>query len=506
MLHISSLSNVQARATDLWADMKGRLRGLRVYLVPVVVMLAIYVLGVSAILLANFNYVDDMVRAYAGTRGWQMSSRYLSNFISQFIHGSKFMSDVSPLPQLTACLILAVSSVIVLHLITGRTKFTVWEYAAVVPLGLSPYMLECLSFKFDSPYMAISVLGSVAPLLCFRRPRWLVLASALGTVVFCTTYQAASGILPMLTVVLALQQWLEGSDRRGVFCSIAAAAAGYLIGLLIFKFFIMHPPEGLSYASSDLLPLSQLVPGATHTLKAYFTKILTGLDKKWLVMIGLLGIGFIWAAVQRASGNKLLAAVLAAVAVVFLLPLSFGLYSVLVKVPTRPRTMYGFGAFIAFVAVSAVSVKRTLPAKFVCFALSWCFFVFAFTYGNALFAQKTYTEFRIEEAIDSIKATDSDLFSEEHQTYLQMKGNIGFAPVIRRTVDRFPVLKQLVPSTFGDYSWMTYYGFARYYDLPTIAWTGEPEPDLSKFHLPLLDDTVYHTAYGNENFLLIELK
>lgn len=41
--------------------------------------------------------------------------------------------------------------------------------AAVVPLGLSPWFLECFSYKFDSPYMALSVLASVIPFIFGRR-------------------------------------------------------------------------------------------------------------------------------------------------------------------------------------------------------------------------------------------------------------------------------------------------------------------------------------------------
>lgn len=151
--------------TALAPRLRDRLAPYRPLLRPVCVMSGLYILGISAILRANFYYVDDIMRAYDGSMGWDAFSRYLSNFVSFFLHADSFLTDISPLPQLLACVLLGAASVTVLYVITGRMRFSVWEYAAVLPLGLSPYMLECLSFKYDAPYMAISILASVAPLL-----------------------------------------------------------------------------------------------------------------------------------------------------------------------------------------------------------------------------------------------------------------------------------------------------------------------------------------------------
>lgn len=148
--------------------LRGRLTPYKPLLRPVCIMSGVYILGISAILRANINFSDDIGRVFEGYQAWEAFSRYLSNFLSGIIHADSFLSDISPLTQLIACVLLAAASVTVLYLITGRTRFSVWEYAAVLPLGLSPYMLECLSYKYDAPYMALSVLFSVLPLLAAR--------------------------------------------------------------------------------------------------------------------------------------------------------------------------------------------------------------------------------------------------------------------------------------------------------------------------------------------------
>ncbi len=478
----------------------------RKYLIPLGIMSAIYLFGISAILRANFIYIDDFQRIYGGWSGWDACSRYLSNFIATILHADPFLSDVSPLPQVFACILLAAASVCVLRLVTGRSRFTFWEYAAVIPLGLNPYMLECLSFRYDAPYMALSVLASVAPLLAMESRWWVLsLSTALGALVMCNTYQAASGILPMLTVLLAFVMWQRGRSWREILRFVASAAAGYCAGMLFYKFFIMGPPQ-VDYASADLPSADAFFPTVINNYKTFYSRILSDFDRKWLILIALSGAAFLWTALWDCRRSRIKSLLLAAAVMVLLAALTFGVYPFMSWPLIRPRTMYGLGATLAFLAVYTAASRKMPPVKVVCLALSWCFFVFTFTYGNALYVQKTYTEFRVEEVIDGLKATDSDLFTSSDTVMLDMNGSIGYAPALRATVDQFPMLRRLVPATLDEYAWMSQYSFATYYGLPPMTWTTGTDVDLSTFGLPLLDDTLYHTIYGNDHFLLIELK
>ena len=469
-------------------------------------MSAVYLFGISAILRANFIYIDDFQRVYGGGAGWNMASRYLSNYVAAILHADTFLSDVSPLPQAAACVFLAMASVCVLRLVTGRSRFTFWEYAAVVPLGLCPYMLECLSFRYDAPYMALSVLASVAPLLAMGSRWWvLALSAALGTLAMCNTYQAASGILPMFTAVLAFVQWQRGRSWREILRFVGSAAAGYCAGMLIYKFFIMSPPQ-LDYVSADLPLGSAFLPTVIGNYKNFYSCVLADFDPKWLALIGLLGAAFLWTALRDCDRSRIQSLLLAAAVIVLLAALAFGVYPLMSKTLVRARTMYGLGAALAFPAVYVAASRKTPPVKVICLALSWCFFVFSFTYGNALYAQKTYTEFRMEEVIDGLKATDSSLFTSPDTVLLDINGSIGYAPALRNTVDRFPMLRRLVPPTLDEYTWINYYSLVTYYGLPKMNWSADDSLDLAKFNLPLLDDTLFHTIYGNEHFLLIELK
>lgn len=228
------------------------------------ILFAVSVVGISAILRANFYYMDDSPRAALGYKQWDYFSRYLSTALATLVHGGDYLVDAAPLPQMLAMLIMAVSGILMGYIFCERTTFSGWELAVLSILGLNPYFLGCVSFRFDAPYMAFSVLAAVVPLLYRNRnAAAYLLVSGLGILAVCTSYQAAAGIFPMLVVALALRMWNRGESIReaGLFC--LKSAAGYALGLLFFKLAIMIPADtnyvgnALPSAGGDDSPLHE---------------------------------------------------------------------------------------------------------------------------------------------------------------------------------------------------------------------------------------------------------
>lgn len=136
---------------------------------PVLEISIIYFIALLSLFRANFNYIDDLGRVAQGYRNWINWSRFISQELSVLINTQKILTDISPLTQLIAILIIALAGVIIIYTFTGKKTVQLSMIAAVVPLGLSPWFLECFSYKFDSPYMALSVLASVIPFIFGRR-------------------------------------------------------------------------------------------------------------------------------------------------------------------------------------------------------------------------------------------------------------------------------------------------------------------------------------------------
>jgi len=465
------------------------------------ILAGIYTLGISAILRANFNYIDDMGRVAGGYRNWKNFSRFLSEALSPFIHMDSYLTDVSPLPQLIAVLLLTFSGIILLYIVYERNCFSIWELIALVPLGLNPYFLECISYKYDSPYMALSVLGGILPFLYRKKSAITYIgASVIGTVAVCTSYQAAAGIYPMITIVLMLQMWSNKDTFRKTVGFCLRSVTGYGLGIAFFKVIIMVPVE--TYVSNSLIGIRELVPGIFNNLKKYYTLVKSDFKTFWLVLVVVLAIGFVWTEVYLSGQNKYLSVVVSTVSLLFMGLLCFGMYPALSAPLFSPRAMYGFGIFIAILEVNIVGRQGKFIFRISALAVSWMFFVFTFTYGNALYTQKEYTDFRIQTVMEDFN--DIDVFHSGQTVTVQISGTIGQSPILKNMPQDYQILNRLVPITFREKWWWGQCGFYQYYALKNVI--ADSSVDLTTYELPVLEDKMYHTIKGKDNYILVELK
>lgn len=464
-------------------------------------MAVIFFVGISAILRANFNYIDDMGRVAQGYRGWENFSRFVSNALSTMIHMDNYITDISPLTQLIAVLILALAGIILLYVVYERRAFSVWELIALIPLGLNPYFLECISYKFDAPFMALSILAAIAPLLLRESSVWkYILAVIIGNILVCSSYQAASGIFPMVVILISLRMWFKNKPLKEIFRFILNSVVGFGIALAFFRQVIMIPTD--TYVSNVLPSMGELLPMIVTNFIKYFNLILTDYEVFWKWIMVLLMLAFSLSGLKLSKQRKLLTFALTVVAGIMMFFLCFGLYPALTAPLFEPRAMYGFGVFITLLCISTAENFQWTVMKMPAITVAWIFFVFAFTYGNALFVQKSYTDFRITQVISDLN--DMEAFLGDEVVTVQIAGNIGYSPIVERMSADCNILSRLVPVTFRE-SWdWGLFGFYNYYGLKNVK--RDSSVDLTSYDLPVIKDGMYHTIYGEGNYVLVKLK
>ena len=468
----------------------------------------IYCVSLIAILRANFDYIDDMGRVLTGSKGWSFYSRFVTDFLSTFIHADNYLSDISPLTQIMAALIMALAGAVSVEILADDDCSPFWGAVSMIPLALSPYFLQCFSYKYDSPYMAMSVLFSVAPVLVFikhtKKYRFCVytLSALAGTLLVCTTYQAASGIFPMLCIAYALKMWNEKVSISHIVKFVLCSVAGYLLALIVFRLFIVIPVD--FYASTDLVSVSSFIPSIFKNLTTYFGVILADFRSLWLLVIAVICVLFIFANIIKTKRSRLAAIFLSLTCLLLMAIVSFGAYLALSKPLFDPRGMYGFGAFIAFLSVSVVCINKPYIkySRYACAVLGWMFIVFAFTYGNALSQQKDYTEFRISQVVNSLNSLD--VMDNGKTKTIEISGTEGYAPAVEHQPSQYRMLRDLVPVLFSeDRSW-GYTMLLNNYGLSCLE--QHPEKDLAEMDLPVLVDNQLHTIKGDDENILIILK
>ena len=469
---------------------------------PTIILAVIYLLGISALLRANFYYIDDLARANEGYTQWEYYSRHLMVLSAFFMHADTYLTDISPLPQMITAVVMALAGTISVYAVTEKKAFSLWYLIAAVPMGLSPYFLECFSYKYDSAVMGLSVLLSVLPLLFARdSEKKYMLAAFLCTLGMCMSYQAAAGIYPVLVIVICFRRWLDGEPFGKICRFVLISAAGYLAGLLFFRLFIMTPVN--NHASSDLPAAGAFLPSVLRAYKKYLKYYLTDFKAEWHILIGILGICFLYASCRTAKRSRVLAGLLAFPVLAAVAALCLGVYPFLAGPTFYPRSMYGIGCAIAFLTMFVFSrLPKLVPAKIAGFLLSWAFFSFAFTYGNALYVQSQYTDYRIQITIDDL--LDSGILEEPGQKSLRISGSIGYAPMIRHMPQDYQVLNRLVPVNFQDSEeyWGTY-GFMNYYGLPGIR--AVSKGDYWDMGLPVIATSPFHTIYSDGEYIWLNL-
>lgn len=471
------------------------------YRVPFFIISVLLLFFMNSIFKANFKYIDDIGRTAHGYRGWSNFSRYLSSFLSIFLHSDTYLTDISPLPQVLAIFIMSLTSIILFHLFSNGKKFTFYNIIAMIPLTINPYFLECLSYKYDAPYMALSILASTVPFLFYKKNKLLFsITSFLGLLTMCLTYQASSGIYLLLIIFYALFLYKENTKIKKIISFITQSILLYLASLLIYKIFFMQTVT--DYVSNTLFPFLKLPAGFFENLQTYYQLLIKDFKTGWLILIAILFIGFLIFSTITSKRNKFTTFLLTGFSLVFGLMLSFGIYPAFTNPLFSPRAMYGFGFLLTLILLQISNWDRFYILKIVSLMLCWCFITFAFTYGNALSEQKEYTKYRMYLVTNDLN--NLEIMNNNQIKQIKIIGNIGKSPVIQNMPQDYQILNRLIPSTFGGGDvWSSAYFFS-YLNIKNI--TISKDDSLLALDLPIIKDTMYHEIRGDDTHIIITLK
>ena len=478
----------------------------------IITLTVVYLIALLPLFRANFNYRDDGGRVLQGFDDWDNFGRWTTNSLSHIIHADTYIRDISPLPQIIAVLIMVAASIVFLKVVRGQKKLSILDAVCVIPLGLFPYFLCCFSYKFDAPYMALSVLVSIVPLAFRKRSMAYCISVFIGTLLMCTTYQASAGILPMAVVFLAFLDWTNGEKAGKIVRFCLFSFISYIIGMLFFFVFIPHGGDGYVTEKVSFSALS--IKHIFENFVTYFSTVKSDIRIKWFAVIAIISVMFFVRNTMKTKRKWYWTLIACGIVYSIMLLLSFGVYPLLDEPFLMPRGMYGFCTFIALICLGATpaveKAEKKLSAKKVTQAvswigivtLSWLCVVFSCTYGNALSAQKDYDDFRIAEVADEL--SELPALNDGKPTSIQIIGNAGYAAGIKNLPsDR--LLLRLVPPPFGGENGWSSIKLISYVGLPDLHYSEElSKEDYKKWDIA--HENCYHTIYNSGDKVVIELK
>ncbi len=468
---------------------------------PFLWLCLLYVLAILALLRANFSYVDDMGRAVMGDHGWLDWSRYVTMVLSGLVQPTPKLTDISPLPQLLAAALMSLAGLVVIYCFTQKKEIS-WPFLlAALPMGLSPWFLQCFSYKFDAPYMAMAVLSSVLPFVWWKKDeKKFYIASFLCLLVMTMTYQAASGIFIIETLFLSYLSWLRGGKGKAILLWVIRAAIIYAAALLTFKLFFLRPPI-MNYASTELVPLVEMPHAFLKNAAAYLQTAWK--DLNFVAQILVIAVVPFWLLCARRFTKRNWMITLL-VSVVFLLAtvvLSYGPYLVLEKTFLHPRGLLGMGVWFSFVLTALLSMSGGKGmSKWLAVLVAWQLMAGAASYGDALADQKRYTDFRVQLVVQDLNKLH---LTGNNEIKYHILGDIGKSALVRNTEREYPAVKRLLLPTFsGADVWSMFY-FYFYHDLGGHA-EGRVNPQ-NYIHLPVVLENRYHKIQTDGEDVLIVL-
>ncbi len=462
---------------------------------------AIYLIGLYPMLRANVYYKDDMVRAITGGQYWSNYSRWISMKLSFLVHSGLPLTDISPITQLLSIFIMGFAGVVIIYVFCDKHKITIWHLLAVVPMTFSPYFLECISYKYDAPYMALSVLACVFPFLYVEKNDFTFAAiSFLGILTMCCTYQSSSGIYALMAVFLLFHKWVKGCELRNVLKKLVMSFAVFSSALLFYKIFLLTPLKA-GYVDPNVSKSVKILSIFTKNVVAYFSHLKSDTIICWQVLVLMLVIAYVISLTISSERNKILTVIIGILVVSVASVASYGIFLILNKPLFAPRGMYGIGILVTIISVNALSlIDKNILAKILCFVLSWCLFIFVCTYGNALFQQQHYQNLRTALLLQDLNHIP---LSKPSQA-LQIQGSIGYAPVVKLMMKKYPVLNRLIVPLGSMYGSEHY--IYNHLNLPEFKMTFKRQQDFKKFKLKPIIQTRYHTIKSDGKHVLVVLR
>ncbi len=411
-------------------------------------LLALYCLGIFSLLLANRLYIDDIGRALYGYAGWFTSARPVAELFSYLFYMGGITLDASPFSQILGVAFLAGTAFCLC--LALRAPLTPGTLLAALPVGLSPYGLENLSYRFDSAQMCLALLLAVLP-YCFLRRNRKTFFIASVVCLFCS----ASIYQPALSAYLAVgcySMLLHTVSRKRdtelvrVFFRLALPfCLAMVLTAAQTPFWLGRTLSPYIHHVSAMPSLAELPAGIIANCRIYMKILLadwSGNPLGWLLAVLVVCFAAFLVGRWRRRRSAVRFVVLCLLFVCFLLTPA-GLVAVLPHPVWAPRAFCGFGTALALMlfALRGAARGKTARRLFGVLSVLLCLqlIIFAQAYGNVLTAQERWERTRIAFLAEGI----TRFIAETDGTEVIFKNSVGLSPLAEAPVRQYPLLAHL---------------------------------------------------------------
>lgn len=419
-------------------------------------VLGFYVIAITAIGLVNFPYIDDVGRQLQGQTffGWHYG-RWGSEYLSWLVQGSQHLTDMGLVTHFLTAIVLTISSLLLLYVLESDFKWL--PTISSIFLGLNPWFLQCVSFRFDSPYMAMSILFSLIPFLWWKVNKNLFyFMSIISIFLMCNTYQLSSGIFIVVFLGLLLLDFTQNGKFWQLLKISILTAVSYALGIIIFEIEtkIFNPAMTDRGATVELAKLDNIFSAIVNNVIVYFDTVIseTSTIVYWLSVI-LIFLFFI-VMIIRSQANKVATTIFMTVYLVLTFVLSYGVLLIFANPLATYSLRYEYGlpsALTVLIILLSSNMKKDFKITNILTKIALSLFLyyslsFPFIYASNLSYQKDSFE---NQSI--ILTTDlKDVVNDNRKT-VYMNTLFKESQVLSNSEKNYPILPKLIPSNANLY-------------------------------------------------------
>lgn len=480
----------------------------------ILLILGIYSLFLVSLGMVQFPYIDDTARQiYGDTNFWRHFSRLASELLSWVFQGSRHLTDQGLTNFLISSLVLSLCSILTLRYFVQNGKVTFVMAMVSTIIGLNPWFLECLSFRFDSPFMCFSLLFAIIPYL-FWKNKWYTFyaLSSVSVLLLCNSYQSSSGTFIVYALALFSYGILTGSKFVEEMLRLVTAASGFTTGMIIYLLETKLNPEIANRGNLvEIAKIRDLPKTLVNNVLHYFYVLYSDSSKIWVItFLVLIFLCFVTLSIfskQNILSSTIISVFYLSVGAVF----SYGVLLVfrdpLISILGRYGG-YNFPIYISVTCIMCLSIlERVRPiyvltnfavVLFVYFQLAFCF-----GYPSMLSVQKTSFEFQ-----SSILANDLKNIVTDSRRTINANKFFKSSNVLVNSERNFPILRKLVPQNeklywpnqfwFNNISGMNIQLNPASFDFSTL--------DTQSGNIQKVVDNYYYTIYVDANQIYLYMK
>ncbi|MCU1763313.1 glucosyltransferase domain-containing protein [Pseudomonas sp. 14P_8.1_Bac3] len=466
-------------------------------------------LYVLPLILADFPYIDDNWRALSAGMAWSRQGRLFAEVFYNVLTFGTGAPNIFPLPLLIATLAMA----------GALTRLTFHYYSqptlacclVVLPLWYNPFFLQNLSYQYDGPTMALSLVAVIYA-ITYRHPsrilQWLVpaflIALALGL------YQVSLNVflgLCCLEVLRAANDKRAWPQWRGLIgWKVAQVALGGGIYLMTaYPFTDQNRTELLNWTAAPLLQLQinigRVLEKVVLLFHGGFVWVAVGL--LLCALAGAIQLGRNLCTRQGSRREKILIGLACVLTLPTVVLLVSGMLLLFRDFNEGARTLMGFAVLLMLLFyLSRLALARVHERLGLLLAIPLLAMLsLSYAYGRVLTVQKTFATSALISLQQDISAHPA--LRDAKRIYLAVTYSDHWLVGASGSFRQMPVLRYLLNVNF--------YQLAE--NLPTVGITNvvaERErrnaTRVGLQHFPALVDKAYYRIYlvGDYGFIVFK--